>query len=138
LAPGETLTISTFFGKADNILDVPEYADRLMQGGLVEYKMGRTREIARQITSAVDTHTGHKLFDAHVQQMFLDNSLQAGIPVVLGDLTDDDGMRNVDENSRLKVYHLFSRIHGDLERDSNKFELSPTFFSQVRQRTNKA
>jgi hypothetical protein len=41
-------------------------------------------------------------------------------------------MSNVDEDERLKVYHLFSRIHGDLERDYNDFVIDPTYFSQVR------
>lgn len=61
--------------------------------------------------------------------MFLDNALRGGIPLMLGD--DDDGMYNADEDPNLKVFHVFSRIHGDLERDYNEFVLSPTFFSQV-------
>jgi hypothetical protein len=132
LGPGESLTISTFFGSADKILDVPVIARRILQEGFVQYKFTRTREIIRQITAGVETNTVNKLFDRHVQQMFLDNSLRGGIPVILGDTNDDDRMKNVDEDRRLKVYHVFSRIHGDLERDYNDFVLSPTFFSQVR------
>jgi hypothetical protein len=132
LGPGESLTISTFFGSADEILDVPVIARRILQRGFVQYKLSRTREIIRQITAGVETNTGNKLFDRHVQQMFLDNSLRGGIPVILGDTVDDQSMKNVDEDRRLKVYHVFSRIHGDLERDYNDFVLSSTFFSQVR------
>jgi hypothetical protein len=135
LGPGESLTISTFFGSAENVLDVPVIARRILQEGFVQYKFTRTREIIRQITAGVETNTGNKLFDRHVQQMFLDNSLRGGIPVILGDADDDDRMKNVDEDRRLKVYHVFSRIHGDLERDYNDFVLSPTFFSQVRLHT---
>lgn len=101
-----------------------------MQEGFVMYKLTRTREVIRQITKSVMTRTSHQLFDEHIQQMFLDNSLRGGIPLILGD--EDDGTSNVDEDSRLKVFHVFSRIHGDLERDYNNFMLSPTFFSQVR------
>jgi len=131
LAPGESLTISTFFGKADDILDVPVIARTILGPGFCEYKAMRTREVIKQITAAVETKTSNALFDGHVQQMFLDNSLRGGIPSILGDVDDDAKMRNSDEDPRVKVYHLFSREHGDLERDYNDFVIEPTFFSQV-------
>jgi len=134
LAPGESLTVATFFGKADDILDVPVVARRLTQPGLVQYKMKRAREIIKQITASVETKTSNPLFDGHIQQMFLDNSLRGGIPSILGEVDDDARLMSADEDHRLKVYHLFSRIHGDLERDYNDFEISPTFFSQVRRK----
>ena len=40
------------------------------------------------------------------------------------------GDANYDEDERVKVFHSFSRIHGDLERDYNAFKIEPTFFSQ--------
>jgi hypothetical protein len=134
LAPGESLIVTTYFGKADKILDVPVIARRLLQAGFSQYKMTRTREIIQQITAGVETKTANPLFDGHVQQMFLDNSLRGGIPSILGEVDDDAKMRSADEDERLKVYHLFSRIHGDLERDYNDFVIEPTFFSQVRAR----
>ncbi|KAL3923578.1 MAG: hypothetical protein SGILL_001579 [Bacillariaceae sp.] len=130
LNPGESLTISTFIGESDHILDVPVIARRLVQEGFVPYKLTRSREVVRQITKNVQTKTGSKLLDAHVSQMFLDNSLRGGIPLVLGDQDDNDGILTVDEDPKLKVYHVFSRIHGDLERDYNDFVLRSTFFSQ--------
>jgi hypothetical protein len=116
---------------ADDILDVPVYARRVIEEGFVLYKLTRTREVIRQITASVETQTSNKLFDEHVKQMYLDNSLRGGIPIVLGDQVGSDGILNADEDSRLKVYHVFSRIHGGLERDYNDFVVSPTFFSQV-------
>ena len=80
----------------------------------------------------METKTSNALFDGHVQQMFLDNSLRGGVPSILGEVDDDAKLRSADEDGRLKVFHLFSRIHGDLERDYNDFVISPTFFSQVR------
>ena len=130
LVPGESITISTFYGGANHIMDVPVIARRITQPGFVLYKLTRSRELIKQITSNVETLTSNELFDEHVRQMYLDNSLRGGIPVVLGN--DDDGIKFADEDSRLKVFHVFSRIHGDLERDYNDFMLSPTFFSQVK------
>lgn len=133
LNPGESLTITTFFGKADHVLEVPVIARRLLQSGFARFKATRARELVKQITSGVETKTSNPLFDGHVEQMFLDNSLRGGIPQILGE-DEDSRLRCADEDDRLKVFHLFSRIHGDLERDYNDFEIEPTFFSNVRRR----
>ena len=50
---------------------------------------------------------------------------------MLGDVDDNVMMRNADEDNRLKVFHLFSRSHGDLERDYDDFQVSSTFFAEV-------
>jgi hypothetical protein len=44
--------------------------------------------------------------------------LRGGIPVNVGPQSDP------------KIYHTFSRIHGDLERDYNNFQIDTTYFSQ--------
>lgn len=131
LGSKESVTFTTYFGKANDVLDVPVIARRLLQSGFSEYKVSRSREIIQQITAGVSAKTSSKMLNAHVEQMFLDNSLRGGVPSILGDVDDDARMRNADEDGRLKVYHLFSRIHGDLERDYNDFKISPTFFSEV-------
>lgn len=137
IPPGESITVSTMFGKAQNILDVPVIMRRLTQPGFVQYKLSRSREIIKQITASVETKTSNQLFDGYVQQTFLDNSLRGGIPAILGEVDDMTKMTSADEDPRLKVYHLFSRVHGDLERDYNNFEIPPTFFSQVRDTKNR-
>jgi hypothetical protein len=133
LKPGESITISTFYGKTGHVLDLPVIARRLLEPGFVPYKVQRSREIIGQITASVEVKSSNPLWDGHVQQMYLDNSLRGGVPSILGEVDDDARMRNVDEDPRLKVYHLFSRIHGDLERDYNNFTIESTFFSQVRE-----
>jgi hypothetical protein len=132
LPPGQSVTVSTFFGRADHILEVPVVVRRLTEPGFVEYKLERSREVVNQISTTVETRTALSLFDGHVQQVFLDNSLRGGVPSILGEVDDNVKMMSADEDGRLKVFHLFSRIHGDLERDYNSFVIAPTFFSQVR------
>jgi len=129
--PGQSMTITTFYGRVNAITDVPVIARRVAQGGFARYKLSRARWLISHITKDVKTITGNKLFDGHVSQMYLDNSLRGGVPVLLGDIDDKSHSLNVDEDSnRIKVYHLFSRIHGDLERDYNDFVVEPTFFSE--------
>ena len=83
-----------------------------------------------ELTSSVETHTASKLFDGTIKQNYLDNMLRGGMPVILGELDADARSSNADEDPRLKVFHVFSRIHGDLERDYNDFNIDPTYFSQ--------
>lgn len=132
LAPGDSLTITTYYGKADHVTDVPVVARRVLESGFAQFKEARSREVVHQITGSVETHTAIPLFDGHVQQMFLDNSLRGGIPALLGEVDDEAKMRSTDEDGRLKSFHVFSRRHGDLERDYNNFKIEPTFFSNVR------
>lgn len=113
--PGQQITITSFYGRADSITDLPIFARRITQGGFAQYKLSRARALIQQITSGAEIVTADHLFDKHVEQMFLDNSLMGGIPVLLGDVDDDVG-RDADDDERIKVYHLFSR-RGDLERD---------------------
>jgi len=135
LAPGMSLTVTTYFGKADHVKDVPVVARRLLESGFALFKEARARELVDQITIGVETKTAIPLFDGHVQQMFLDNSLRGGIPALLGEVDDEARMRSTDEDGRLKPFHVFSRKHGDLERDYNDFDIAPTFFSNVRRKS---
>ena len=133
LRPGQSITISSFYGTADHILDVPVIARRLLQPGFVSFKLARANELGQQVISAIESHTSNPLWDGHVQQMILDNSLLGGIPQIVGEDNDDSKLRCTDEDGRLKVLHLFSHIHGDIGgRDYTSVEIAPTFFSNVR------
>lgn len=64
---------------------------------------------------------------------FLDNILRGGLPVNLNELQHDKNefdnqFKSIQETP--KIFHTFSRIHGDLERDYNNFQFEPTYFSQ--------
>ncbi|KAL3918607.1 MAG: hypothetical protein SGILL_004154 [Bacillariaceae sp.] len=127
LKPGENVTVASVYGRADHIDDMPGIAEIVTAPGFVEEKFARARTLIRELTMGVETNTTNPLFDSTVAQMFLDNSLRGGIPTILGNL---DGDTTYDEDPSVKVYHSFSRIHGDLERDYNAFKIDPTYFSQ--------
>ncbi|KAL7535578.1 hypothetical protein ACHAXR_006579, partial [Thalassiosira sp. AJA248-18] len=130
LAPGESITVSSFYGEADHIDKLPKIAKKVTKKGYSEKTLDRARDLIDDLTAKVETHTANHLFNGAIKQQYLDNSLRGGIPVVLGELDEDARSSNADEDPRLKVYHVFSRIHGDLERDYNDFNIDPTFFSQ--------
>lgn len=127
LKPGENITIATVYGMADHIDIVPTIASRVASAGFIETKFYRARALIDELTAGVETKTVNPLFDGTVKQMFLDNSLRGGIPTILGNVKANT---TYDEDKKVKVFHSFSRIHGDLERDYNAFKIEPTYFSQ--------
>lgn len=130
LQPGESVSIASFIGKADHIEEVPVIAEHITKAGYVGDKFRLAKSMMDDLTSGVETNTTNHLFDGAVKQMFLDNSLRGGMPFILGDVDDDAKYSNYDEDERVKVFHAFSRIHGDLERDYNAFFIDDTYFSQ--------
>ena len=130
LAPGESVTITSFYGRAAVVEDVPKIAKIVSKKGYAAKKYKRAKELMSELTASVETHTANHLFDGTIKQNYLDNSLRGGIPLILGDIDENSRSSNYDEDPRLKVYHVFSRIHGDLERDYNDFNIDPTYFSQ--------
>uniref|UniRef100_A0A7S2MSQ6 Uncharacterized protein n=2 Tax=Helicotheca tamesis TaxID=374047 RepID=A0A7S2MSQ6_9STRA len=130
LAPGESVTIASFYGKTDHIKKVLSIATTVTAKNYVQSKYARARSLMDQITSSVETNTANHLFNGAIKQMYMDNGLRGGLPNILGDVDEETKMSNADEDPRLKVYHTYSRIHGDLERDYNAFMIDPTYYSQ--------
>lgn len=57
------------------------------------------------------------MFDAYIKQSYLDNFLRGGYPLVF------EGKEGP------MVYHVYSRIHGDMEREYNDFYVEPAYYS---------
>jgi len=118
LAPSQALTLYTIVGHASSIEHVQDQQARLQGKTYVREKRREARELARELTDIVATTTSAPLFDAYCRQTFLDNVLRGGWPMLLGD------------DERPHVYHIYSRKHGDPERDYNAFYLAAEYYSQ--------
>ena len=118
LAPGQAWTLCAVIGHERDGAAVRAHRTRLMQPGYLAAKREEAEQLAHTLTSAAATHTALPLFDAYCRQSYLDNLLRGGVPVVLGDGTPP------------RVYHLYSRKHGDLERDYNAFQVPAEYYSQ--------
>lgn len=135
LRKGKNISIVSMYGHAAT-LDVftEQYSPKLLTKGYVAKKRAVASALVKDITARVATKTSSALFDSYIQQNFLDNVLRGGLPLQLGgdDATDVDKCAVQQSNSlpRPKIYHVYSRIHGDLERDYNSFNIDTTFFSQ--------
>ncbi|MGD8472792.1 MAG: cellobiose phosphorylase, partial [Anaerolineae bacterium] len=118
LEPGEATTLYSIIGHAGNVEQVHRERARLAQPEYVRQKMQEARQIVNQLTDAVATRTSSPRLDAYTRQTFLDNVLRGGWPLLLG------------SEQNPSVYHVYSRKHGDLERDYNYFTVAAEPYSQ--------
>lgn len=118
LEPGEAMTLFTIIGHSSSLESIRREAARLAQPAYILQQRQEASRLASQLTEAVATHTSSPGFDGYTRQSFLDNVLRGGWPLLLGDQTTP------------AVYHIYSRKHGDLERDYNYFNVAPEPYSQ--------
>lgn len=130
LKPGQNITVSIFYGKVDHIELLEKIVTKITSPDYVAKKLDEARDLTDVLLAGVETNTSNPLFNGLIKQTFLDNSLRGGLPVVIGDTDEEMMALNADEDSRVKIFHAFSRIHGDLERDYNAFKIVDSYFSQ--------
>ncbi|MEJ2212326.1 MAG: hypothetical protein P8129_25340, partial [Anaerolineae bacterium] len=118
LEPGQAVTLYAIVGHAGSLEQIRRAAGRLAQPAYVAAKRQEAEDLVDRLTAVVATHTASRRFDAYVRQTFLDNVLRGGWPLLLGDAKSP------------AVYHVYSRKHGDLERDYNYFSLAAEPYSQ--------
>lgn len=117
LAPGKTLTFYEVFGNSDGKSRLQKLSGKISSAGAASYftqKWDEASGMADDIINVIDTKTGDSTFDAYCALTYLDNCLRGGFPVKIGN----------------KVFYMYSRKHGDMERDYNFFTIAPEFFTQ--------
>lgn len=118
LQPGQSITIRTIIGHAGDLSVLNRHLPRLLVPNYARAKYAEAVDLAQKLTDVVETHTAHPILDAYIRQNFLDNVLRGGWPVQL------------DSAEHPAIYHVYSRKHGDLERDYNAFFLAAEPYSQ--------
>jgi len=114
---GEALDIYTIIGHAPEISVLESYKEIFMDENYINNKYLEGKKIVERLTEDIYTKTSSKLFDEYCRQSYLDNILRGGYPIIL---------KNGDKPL---VYYMYSRKHGDLERDYNYFSLEPEYYS---------
>ncbi len=118
LMPQYTYELYSLLGNIDSLEKLNANAKRIANKEyFIQKKLENRREI-QKIEETVATHSASKQFDFYCRQNFLDNVLRGGFPL---------GLETKEGAVTIQVY---SRKHGDLERDYNRFLLEPTYFSQ--------
>jgi hypothetical protein len=118
LGPGESLRLNSIFGHVSRLENIQSEIGHLTRATFLDDKRREANEIVLNLTEVISCRTRLPTFDAYCRQTFLDNILRGGWPIVFG------------AENGASIYHIYSRKHGDLERDYNAFSLAPEFYSQ--------
>lgn len=119
LDAGASTSWDSFFGQAAEWDMARTFRERV--SGEIDYvvrKRAENRTLIVNLSGQFDLVAGPQQLGPYTRQSFLDNTLRGGQPVVV------DGPRGP------RVFHMFTRKHGDMERDYNFFDISPTYYSQ--------
>ncbi len=118
LKPEESYEFASYIGYAGSLLQLNEATALFCQKDYVGAKEAQAVQVVKELVADVATSTADKVFDRYVEQCYLDNFLRGGYPYVFKGREKD------------AVVHLFSRKHGDPERDYNFFSIAGEYFSQ--------
>ncbi len=118
LQSGEILEFTAYAGFAASVAMLNQKISVFCRTGYTEEIFAQARALTDAFTKDVWTKTANPLFDRYMEQCYLDNFLRGGYPYVLG------------SGEKPAVVHLFSRKHGDPERDYNFFSIAGEYYSQ--------
>ena len=118
LNKNEKFTYTAYAGFAPSIDLLNRKTPAFCGEGYAEAKLGDARALVKEFTNDIWTKSSNPLFDKYVEQCYMDNFLRGGYPFVIG------------EGENKKIVHLFSRKHGDPERDYNFFSIAGEYYSQ--------
>jgi len=115
--PNQSIIIESVIGTVASEEILESVGQKVLEKDFFNKKFSGMTEVHQLYSDLSFTNSGDERLNGYVRQNFLDNILRGGIPIEVGDKDK-------------KIYHIFSRKHGDLERDYNAFSLEPRYFSQ--------
>lgn len=118
LSANETFTLRTVIGHAQDVDLLNSKVPDMVSNEYFDSKETESEQVISDLVKDVECKTSNPVFDEYIKQNYLDNVLRGGYPLVF------------ETENKDHVYHIFSRKHGDLERDYNAFNVAPEYFSQ--------
>lgn len=115
LQPGSSETLWLMVGRAESKELADALCEKIMKPDVLEQKHHEAVFLTDGLTDTIATSTASPVFDAYCRQTYLDNLLRGGVPVAL-----PGG----------KMTYMYSRKHGDPERDYNAFRVRAEYYSQ--------
>ncbi len=116
--PGEAAAWSSLYGRARSLAEAHTWPAKLAEAGWLDAKAEANRLEVEKVRHRLFLHSGSDALNEYGPQTLLDNCLRGGLPIELP------------AKGRRVTFHVYSRKHGDLERDYNFFRLEPTRLSQ--------
>ncbi|MDD5731026.1 MAG: cellobiose phosphorylase, partial [Candidatus Omnitrophica bacterium] len=102
LKPGEQKTFYSLAGQARDTKTLNTLVPKITKFGYMENKLYENLKLIGSLKSEIATQSSQPRFDLYAGQTYLDNIMRGGYPEVCKSGT---------------VFYLYSRKHGDLERD---------------------
>ncbi|MFC1645588.1 hypothetical protein ACFL2Y_00195 [Candidatus Omnitrophota bacterium] len=117
LEKGQEFLLYSIFGNMDDIGKLNKNIHRIAKVGYVQSKRIDNKKVISSVMDNATTVSSFSTFNLYSKGTFLDNVVRGGLPITI-------------DKERDEVIYVYSRKHGDLERDYNKFLTQPTYFSQ--------
>lgn len=118
IAANRTYTYTSVIGHAGSAGELNELVPKIIKSGYIEEMAKENQEIVSALTQKNFVSSSQPVLDHYARQNFLDNVLRGGFP------------HSLKGRNSTSTLHLYSRKHGDLERDYNDYRLNPTPYSQ--------
>ncbi len=122
LTKGQSRTFYSIFGSAFKPRLIEGFT-KSVNGDFLRNKEQENKEIVDTVKDNCLCVSGSKNFSQYVKSTYLDNVLRGGYPYRANN-------SNNAGNNQKSIYYIYSRKHGDLERDYNQFQLLPSYFSE--------
>ena len=113
LDPGQSVQLISLAGFSPNEEMLADFLPAFKTENDVQKASVDSKELLDDVLLPAFTVSGQPLVDAYSKQNYLDNVLRGGVPYLLPSKQGETPL------------HIYSRRHGDLERDYNFFELPP-------------
>ncbi|MBQ3835011.1 MAG: hypothetical protein II816_05810, partial [Elusimicrobia bacterium] len=117
LKTNASATLYSVVGHVDSVKSLNQFVKKFDKK-YFETKQEENKNLINSITSNMATKSAIPEFDMYCRQNYLDNVMRGGLPI------------EFKYNDKSAMYYVFSRKHGDLERDYNEFQVSPNYYSQ--------
>ena len=118
IAAKSTYTYTSIIGHIGSAQELNELIPTISNGMYINSKSAENKEIVKALTQNNFICSSETVLNHYARQNFLDNTLRGGFPYTIKGKKDSTTL------------HLYSRKHGDLERDYNDYRLNPTPYSQ--------
>jgi len=117
LKPGREFKLYALAGHMSSKEGLNASSQRLRNEDFFIRKKEENRNLVKGLESNIFTMSADERYDRYCGQTFLDNVLRGGLPITCS-------------NHNANAFYVYSRKHGDPERDYNRFLLEPSYFSQ--------
>ncbi len=114
----EQVCIISMIGYAQDEKHLKTLIQKTQNTDFLPRKFTDYKESIEKLQNFIFTASGDSTYNLYCQQTYLDNILRGGFPLTLK------------AKDKTHITHVFSRKHGDLERDYNNFLTQATYLSQ--------